>query len=414
MQFIPRKLYFELIDHLAQPEISLILGPRQAGKTTIMKKITEELRRQGRPVIYFDLDLIEDRQFFPTQHTLIEKIQKTVGQRKDLVVFIDEIQRLKNSGLFLKGLYDLQTNYKFIVSGSGSLELKSNIIEPMTGRKSLFYCYPLSFSEVAAYRLGVKFAEVEQRLSLNPFERTRIVDEYLNFGGYPRVALASTYQEKIEILREIFTSYLEKDIRLILGVEKEEAFAALVRILANQVGNLVNRQELSSTLGISEKSVKKYLFFLEKTFVVSLVKPFFSNVRREIRKSPKIYFLDLGLLRLAKRLTTSQILPTSGEIFENACFLRLKELFLANPPRFWRSTAGAEVDFVVDDPKTGQVVTIEVKSKGRGKTLGKSLISFLLKYNPKKTFIYTQDQSKNFKRGKTEINYISYHKLLRF
>lgn len=415
MQFIPRKIHFELKKHLLSPEISLILGPRQAGKTTIMKKIADELKLKGRSVIYFDLDVIEDRQYFQTQHTFLEKIQKTLGVKKDVVVFIDEVQRLKNAGLFLKGLYDLQTGHKYIISGSGSLELKSDVIEPMTGRKKIFYCYPLSFEEFAAFELRMDFTKFKEGVNLNPYERDRLVGEYLNFGGYPRVVLASTYKEKIDTLAEIFTSYLEKDIAILLGVEKEQAFEALVRILASQVGNLINRQELSTTLGISVKTVNKYLFFLEKTFVISLVRPFFRNVRKELRKSPKVYFNDLGMLRLARRLTLTELLPISGEVFENACFLRLRELPQLYSPRFWRSTSGAEVDFIIDDPITGQTIPIEVKySASLGKGLGKSLVSFIKKYASRNVLIYTREEKGTVKKYDSQVRYVPYHELPNF
>ena len=153
MGFIQRQLYFQLAQHLHKPEISLLLGPRQAGKTTLIKKLQENLNKQGQSTVFLNLDIVEDRQFFTSQHTLIDFIEKKAG--KKAYVFIDEISRLENAGLFLKGLYDLEPNHKFIVTGSGSLELKEEIIEPLTGRKQTFYCFPLSFSEFAAYKLDV-------------------------------------------------------------------------------------------------------------------------------------------------------------------------------------------------------------------------------------------------------------------
>lgn len=407
MQFLRRKLYVQLKQHLHQPEISLILGPRQAGKTTLMLKLAEELNQEEKKTTYLNLDVIESKQYFKTQHALIDHIEKTIG--KEGVVFIDEIQRLENAGLFLKGLYDLQTKYKFIVSGSGSLELKANIIEPMTGRKKTFILYPLTLTEFVANKLDIDFDKVESELSNNPYLCERLTSEYLNFGGYPRVILAQTNQEKKEVLSEIYKSYLEKDIQLLLGVEKEEAFQILVKILANQVGNLVNRAELASTCGLNEKTIEKYLTFLDKTFIINLVKPFFTNARKELRKSPKIYFLDLGFLSLARgKLEISQI---EGNIFENACFLRLKELELFEEIHYWRSTSAAEVDFVITTGK-GEIVPIEVKSKIVKKgTLGKSLISFLVKYRAKRCFIYTKNDRMSIEKIGAKISYIPYHAL---
>jgi len=412
MEFIPRKTYSELKKHLTKPEISLILGPRQAGKTTIMEELQREIKNSGKLSVFFNLDIIEDRQFFETQHSLLDRIRKEIGS-KPAVVFIDEISRLENAGLFLKGLYDLKTNFKFIVSGSGSLELKANILEPLTGRKKIFHCFPLSFTEFIAFKLKTNPKNLPKALSLNPYQRQRLINEYLNFGGYPKVVLAPTYEEKNEALVEIFTSYLEKDIALLLKVQKERAFENLVKILASQTGNLVNKNELSITLGITFKTLKKYLYFLEKTFVINLVNPFFRNARKELTKSPKVYFCDLGLLRLAQGIIPSTGSQPNGSFFENACFLRLKELGLMKPPQFWRTKSGAEVDFVIFSPETGKPIPIEVKlSPGKKPSLGKSLISFLKEYQPKKAFIYTRETKTTLEKFNTEVDLVPYHDLI--
>jgi len=419
MKFIQREVYFQLKNHLKRPEISLILGPRQAGKTTIMKKLQEKLEESNKPSVFLNLDVIEDRHFFETQHTLLDLIEKKAGKKR-VYIFIDEISRLENAGMFLKGLYDLKTNYKFIVSGSGSLELKANIIEPLTGRKKIFYCFPLSFTEFAAYKLKIHFDKFDKlyegaikNLVTQPYKRQRLINEYLSFGGYPRVVLAETEEEKIEILREIYLSYLEKDIGLLLKVEKEQAFENLVKILACQAGNLINRAELSSTLGITEKTIKKYLYFLEKTFVINLVKPFFRNARKELTKSPKVYFSDIGLLHVAQGVLPSIQKPIKGNVFENACFLRLKELHLLKPAQFWRTKSGAEVDFIISSPETGKPIPIEVKLTPKD-IFGKSLISFIEKYQPEESFIYFlsgKGRIKEYKSNSAEVKvqFIPYH-----
>lgn len=394
--------------HLGQPEISLILGPRQAGKTTLMRYLATDLEREGQESVYFNLDIIEDRQYFTSQHNLLSEAQKRISSDRS-VVFIDEIQRLGNAGLFLKGLYDLDTKHKFIVSGSGSLELKANIIEPMTGRKKVFYCTPLSFSEFSANKLGVEFEQVEDLLSKDSYERQRLVSEYFTYGGYPRVILAQTKEEKLNILGEIYKSYLEKDIQLILGVEKEEAFGMLVKILASQIGNIINRQEISATLGISEKTVEKYLGLLEKTFVIKIVRPYFTNVRKEIRKMPKVYFMDLGFLNLGRGRNSQSLID--GPFFENACYLRLTEKETLESIRFWRSTSQAEVDFVMNINGEG-LIPVEAKIKARAGTIGKSLISFLKSYKLKKAYIYTFEEKSELEKSGYQIKYMPYHLII--
>ena len=326
-------------------------------------------------------------------------------------MFIDEINRINNPGLFLKGLFDMDTGYKFIVSGSGSLELKADIIEPLTGRKKIFYCYPLSFTEFSAANLNTEFkdfeslfTEVTRHLASQPFARQRLIDEYLAFGGYPRVILAKTENEKAEVLREIFQSYLEKDIVLLLKVEKQQAFENLVKILASQPGSLINRAELASTLAVSEKTVNKYLFFLEKTYVISLTRPFFKNARSELTKNPKAYFSDLGFLKIAQGIKPSIGKPRDGKAFENACYLRLKELDLFELPKYWRTKSGAEIDFVILSEKTGKPIGVEVKLSAKA-GLGKNIYSFASKYQPELIFIYSyQDKRTKRKIKKENIN----------
>jgi predicted AAA+ superfamily ATPase len=181
--------------------------------------------------------------------------------------------------------------------------------------------------------------------------------------------------------------------------------------VAGQVGNLVNRAELSSTLGLTEKTIERYLYLLEKTFVISLIRPFYRNVRKELIKSPKVYFVDPGFLYIAQEILPTIQRQPMGNVFENACFLRLRELNLIKPPQFWRTKSGAEVDFVITSSQTGRPIPIEVKMSSK-KTLGKSLISFIKNYQPDEGFVYFQSGSG--KEGhvvhrKTTIHFVPYH-----
>lgn len=315
----------------------------------------------------------------------------------------------------------MKSGHKFVVTGSGSLELKADVVEPLTGRKRVFYCFPLSFTEFAAYMLELEAADVDEEythvtreLITQPLRRQRLIDEYMNFGGYPGVVLAETEAEKTKILREVYSSYMEKDIELILRVEKGQAFENLMKILAHQVGNLVNRAELSATLGVSEKTIERYFYLLEKTFVIEMVRPFYRNARKELVKSPKVYFSDLGFLYIAQGIIPSIQRRPMGNVFENACFLRLKELDLIKLPQFWRTKSGAEVDFVVVSPKTGHPIPVEVKSSPK-EILGKSLISFIKIYQPEEGYVYFpsgQGKGSSKKYQDTTISFYPYHYVL--
>ncbi len=154
--YIKRKILEELRKHLKKKEISFIIGPRQAGKTTVMKMLENELKRKGERTIFFNLDIEQDKEFFSSQRILLKKIELEIGKKKGFV-FIDEIQRKEDAGIFLKGLYDMQLPYKFIVSGSGSTELKEKLHESLTGRKRMFELSTLSFDEFVNFKTNYKY-----------------------------------------------------------------------------------------------------------------------------------------------------------------------------------------------------------------------------------------------------------------
>jgi predicted AAA+ superfamily ATPase len=401
--FIPRKLLFDLKRDLEKKEISLILGPRQSGKTTLILKMKEDLEKKGKKTIYFNLDRFEDLENFKTQKTLLEKIKFELGEGK-VYVFIDEIQRLPNAGLFLKGLYDYLSPYKFIITGSGSLELKENVIEPLTGRKKTFYLYPLSFEEFFQFKTGKEIGWFNRFYQVNEKEGERLLDEYLVFGGYPKVVLLKTAKEKKEALEEIYTSYLEKDVRALLGVEKDLSYQYLLRYLAFETGSLIKKTEISRNLGLNIKTLNRYLFLLEKTFVIFLVRPFFRNPTKEITKTPKSYFIDLGLRNfIISNFSSFFQREDRGKVFENFVFRQILEKRPVFGIWFWRTETGAEVDFVFQEKEN--LLPIEVKaSKKQFGLIGKSLLSFLEKYRLKKALIVHLGEEKAInKKGKKII-----------
>ena len=412
---IKRQIFDKVKAHLEQKEISLIVGPRQAGKTTLMKSLQEDLERVREKTLFLSLDIEADRQFFASQEILLRKIQLEIGKEKGYV-FLDEIQRKEDAGIFLKGLYDINLPYKFIVSGSGSLELKEKIHESLAGRKRIFELSTLSFQEFVNFKTDYRYEQkLEEFFDVESEKAKVFFDEYLHFGGYPRVVLAQTLEEKQQIVSEIYQAYLEKDIFYLLGAQKEEAFTHLVRVLASQVGNLVNVSELSNTLGISTKTVKQYLWYLEKTFIVNKVTPYYRNVRKELTKSPTYYFVDTGLRNYASGefTTLGNSSPSLGFLFQNFVFhvLREKLLLPSLHLHFWRTKDGAEVDFVLD--KAMEATPFEVKyKKFRKAEFDRSFNSFLSKYAPKKAYVVNLTLDEQITVGKTTVVFIPFHKLL--
>lgn len=411
---IKRKLFTDLVSHLSQEEISIIIGPRQSGKTTVMEMLREHLDKRGERTLYLNLDIEWDRPHFDSQLALLRKIELELSKQRGYV-FIDEIQRKENAGLFLKGLFDLRLPYKFVVSGSGSLELKEKIHESLIGRKRLFELTTITFDEFIHHKTEYRYKEnLAGFLEIERDKAQQLLMEYMNFGGYPRVVLASEQTEKIQIIDEIYRSVLEKDIAYLLKVDKTDAFSALIKVLSSQIGKPISYAELSSTLNISYQTVKKYLWYSQKIFLLDLISPYARNVRKEITKSPVPYFWDLGLRNYALGVFGHLGSPSEcGFIFENLAFLLLKEQAKLGTTKvnFWRTRDRAEVDFILESGR--KVVPIEVKYKSLKKEeIPRSLRSFIEKYSPDEAYVINLDYKNKLKINKTTLFFLPYYELL--
>jgi len=404
---IKRYIFEELAAHLPKKEISLIVGPRQAGKTTLMLQLQDYLKKKNEDTLFLSLDFETDMPHFISQNALLDRIRLEFG-KKNGYVFIDEIQRKENAGIFLKGLYDMQTPFKFIISGSGSIELKEKVHESLAGRKRMFELHTVSLKEFINYKTGYKYEDrLDEYFRIKKPEGLALLMEYLNFGGYPRVILEDTLKEKLKITDEIYSSYIEKDISYLLRVERIDAFGNLIRLLAGQIGNLVNINELSSTLGISVQTVKNYLAYAEKTFVVKRVTPYHRNIRKEISKSPVLYFNDLGLRNFSSgQFGRHTMFSEMGFLFQNLVYRLLIEKTKDNDCtlHFWRTKDRAEVDFIID--KGIEVIPVEVKCRQmKDKAIARSLRSFISKYSPKEAWVVNIGLKDEEMIGKTKVKF---------
>ncbi len=408
---IKRTIFDPIKSHLDKKEITLIIGPRQAGKTTLMSLLKDELDKKGEKTLFLSLDTEADRQFFNQQQRLLQKIELEIGKEKGFV-FIDEIQRKEDAGIFLKGLYDMSLPYKFIVSGSGSVELKEKVHESLVGRKRLFEISTLSFDEFVNFRLDYKYSNnLAEYFTLHPDKGRGLFEEYLDFGGYPRVVLAQTVDEKRHVIADIYQSYLEKDIVYLLNIQKTESLTKLVKILSSLTGNLVNVSKLSSTLGISVQTVNDYLWYLEKTFIIQRVTPYFKNLRKELTKMSVVYFVDLGLKNYAigQFGSATQGQP-QGFLFENFVYNNLKNNLQDSVSRihFWRTQNKAEVDFVVSSPS--EIIPVEVKYQTLNKPeTTRSFKSFLVSYKPSKAFIVHLGKKFDHSFNNTKVSFLPYY-----
>ena len=411
---IERTLFSDLLKHLSKKEISLIIGPRQSGKTTLMEMLQKHLEKNGERTLYLNLDIEWDRPHLDSQIALLKKIELELGKERGFV-FVDEIQRKENAGLFLKGLFDLNLPYKFIVSGSGSLELKEKIHESLMGRKRLFELTTITFLEFVNHKTDYKYRDnLSSFFEIEEDKAHQLLTEYMNYGGYPRVVLESERSEKNKIIDEIYRSVLEKDIAYLLKVEKTEAFNSLIKLLSSQIGNLVNYSELSSTLNISHQTLKKYLWYAKKIFLLDLVSPYARNIRKEITKSPVPYFWDLGLRNYSLGILGHVNSPSElGFLFENFVFLllRTRTALSSTKLHFWRTKDKAEVDFILESGE--KIIPIEVKYKFLKKEeVSRSLRNFIEKYNPPETYIVNLSLKKTITLGSTTLFFIPFYELL--
>ena len=412
MKLIKRNIYKDLLSHAEKKEISLLTGPRQSGKTTLMNLMKSELEKDGKRTLFLNLDSEMDKNYFSSQQMLLKKIELEFGDKKGYI-FIDEIQRKNDAGIFLKGLYDMNLPHKFIVSGSGSLELKEKIHESLVGRKRIFELGTVSFDEFVNFKTNYKYeSELETFFELEHELINIYLTEYLNFGGYPRVILEKEQREKIFIINDIFHSYLEKDISYLLKVERIDAFSDLIKIISGRLGSLTNYSNIASEINISVQTLKNYLFYAEKTFILQKLTPYFKNSSKEIVKSPVYYFYDIGLRNFSINLFGN--ITDFGHVFENLVLNIIKEKikFTNGSIHFWRTLDKAEVDFVLDFGK--EIIPIEVKyKKYKLPKLEASLRSFIDKYAPKKAFVVNLELNAMLNVNNTNVYFISFGELFK-
>lgn len=406
---IKRDIYGELWRDLGKKEFAFLIGPRQAGKTTLMKQLQGDLQKRGEKTLFLSLDFEHDRVFFDSQQAFLRKVELEIGKKKGFV-FIDEVQRKEDAGLFLKGLYDMGLPYKFIVSGSGSVDLKAKIKESLAGRKRVYDIHTISLKEFINFKTDYRYEDnLSEYFTLERGTLDQHLIEYLNFGGYPRVVLETELREKIRIIDEIYHSYIEKDITYLLKVEKIEAFRSLIKVLADQTGQLLNYSELSNTLGISLPTLKNYLWYAENTYILERVTPYFRNIRSEISKSPIVYFSDIGLRNYSIGLFGGLTRESDmGFAFQNLVFSIIREkLRMTNAEiHYWRTKSGGEIDFVIDYGR--DTIPVEVKYKDFSKpAVPRPFEGFIEKYAPARCIIVNKNLKATVKVKNTEVLFLT-------
>jgi len=324
--------YFENVinDYLQPGKVFVLYGLRRTGKTSLIKKFLANYSGKYFMGTGEDLQLQE---IFSSQS--VRQIS-SFFDGYDLVI-IDEAQHIPNVGLGLKLLIDHQPSLKVIASGSSSFDLSNKLGEPLTGRYRLVLLFPISMLEVKQ-QFGAM--EVVQRLN-----------EFLIFGVFPEVLNAKKDIEKIEYLSTLRDSYLLKDLLILENIRNALKLTNLLKLLAFQIGNEVSLNELSKSLGIAKHTVERYLELLEKVFIIKRVGGFSRNLRNEITKTYRYYFIDNGI-RNAVINNFNQLTSRDdvGKLWENFIFSeRIKRnayLKLFSNYNFWRTYDRKEIDFI--------------------------------------------------------------------
>jgi predicted AAA+ superfamily ATPase len=333
----------EAID--GERKVIVIYGPRQAGKTTLTNALLNGMNKEYQ---YFTGDDLYAQSIFSKNE--LESLKRVL---KNDIVFIDEAQKIENIGLSLKLMFD-NLSMKIIISGSASFELADKLNEPLTGRTKTFWLYPLAYSEIEN-----KYTQTNPETAL---------EEMLRFGMYPKIHDLANDKEKEAYLYEYLNNYLYKDILAFAGIRKPKKVVDLLTLLALQIGKEVSISELSKNLAISQKAVENYLDILEKMFVLVNLRGFSRNLRKEITKTSKYYFMDIGLRNaLIRNFNPLKLRSDIGDLFENWVIIeKIKAANIFEKPAnfyFWRTYDQQEIDLI--EERDGKLLGYEIKWKSK-------------------------------------------------
>ena len=348
-----RKIVDEILKYLESKEIIIIYGARQVGKTSLLKYLIENNLKKN--VFYFDLELPNLLELCSQGAESVFRylIQKGADGNNKIFLIIDEIQYIEDPTKFLKIMHDHYPAIKLIVSGSSTFEIKKKFKESLAGRTLNFELYPLSFEEFLVFK-GEKYKLNKENIKAINEDLVKLAEEHILFGGYPKIVLENSEEKKQAYLGQIISTYVRKDIRNIGNIRNISAFNKLIELLASQSGQLLNVLEISNTLKINRETVMEYLDLLENTFIIKRITPFHKNLRSEISKNPKIFFLDTGMMHLLWLKEFPKVIL--GNSFETFVFLELMKS--GKKINFWRTTNKQEIDFIVKNKET---YAIEVK-----------------------------------------------------
>jgi predicted AAA+ superfamily ATPase len=355
-------------------KVMILIGPRQVGKTTLLKSLCEA---EG-SYLFINGDNADDR--LQLENAGENKLRSIIGAHK--TVFIDEAQRIHDIGIILKIIHDQIPGVRLLVSGSSALEIGNTVNEPLTGRKWEYNMFPFSWNELKNH-----FGYLKNQHN---------IPQYLIYGMYPEVITHPNDAEAI--LNQIAGSYLYKDILQFQGIRKPEVLDKLLLALALQLGSEVNYNELSRTVGVDRGTVEQYISLLEKAFVVFRVNPLARNVRNEINTTRKIYFYDTGIRNaIIGNFKPLELRQDVGALWENFMIAERMKTHAYESwygrTYFWRTYQQQEIDWI--EEIDGAFSAFEFKWNPK-KSKAKFSTTFLSNYPINTTMVVTPDNADEF------------------
>ncbi|MCX8189367.1 MAG: ATP-binding protein [Nitrososphaeria archaeon] len=409
MEYYPRKIEEKLDSWMGRHEVLIIKGPRQSGKTTLLLHLREKYG--GTYVTLEDEDMLNSFEEAPKE--FIGRFLKN----DRTILFLDEAQYCEKFGKNIKLLFDLFSDkVKFIVTGSGSFDIKVEVGKYLVGRAIYFELFPLTFEEFLLwkakdlYKIFVEYRSRVEEFILNgkaidcqpvfQKEFSSLLEEYLLFGGFPAIVKEKDVHFKVELLKNLIRTYIEKDVFFFLNVREIEKFRKLANYLSLTIGSIIELSSLMREIGMDYRTLDNYISILLNTYIISLVPPYYKNLVTELKKAKKVYFNDTGL----RNSIINNFLPLEnrvdkGALLENFVYNELKSLGYIT--KYWRTTGKAEVDFIVE--REGQVVPVEVKSLGKIK---RGFVNFINTYKPKNALVLTDKDFTIKELGSTKVAYI--------
>ena len=359
---ITRSCFEGLVHEIRRPEISILLGPRQVGKTFLLHELQKRARKAGLRTRYYNLEIPSDLRAF---NKTDDEVFRLLTEKVD-VVFIDEFHYLKNASKIFKAIFDSRRKVKIFASGSSAIEIHKHLKESLAGRRLVTRISPLSLDEFSR--------RTPESASASRYEA------YLTYGGLPGLLHAADAPSKIRLLNELLSTYIQKDVKSLIKEENIRAFNNLIYLLAENQGSLVSENSLSREIGLTAATVNKHLSILENTYVCHPVFSYSRRLGNELKKSKKIYFYDLGIRNsLLKDFGAPRHRSDRGVLHESFVFLQLACALKPNTEiKFWRNKLGQEIDFVV--LKDRKPFLIEVKTTLSRREIPSAMKTFLSHY----------------------------------